>query len=188
MINDVGVIFAPATVWPRAAGSASTGHWLSRYLLLMVVAGCSASLMTTGRVTLRIAVPCMVYTAVVPAFQLASLAAVVRGALPFRRAAELFAIGNLLWMAVLLVFAACWAWLPAAYIYGHFNFIRSTGVALVLVWSAYVDYWFFRVALDRSPLTAVRDLAVQRLLCWTIGLTLWVGPAGWQLIVSAIGQ
>jgi hypothetical protein len=186
MTHDLAVVFSPVRAWPRAI-KASGGHWLSRYLLLMLVAGCSASLMTTGHVTLRIALPCMLYAAVAPMLQIASLAVVRRGALPLRRAAALFAISNVLWMATLLFVAALWAWGPATQLYHYIGWIRNTLAGLLVAWSAYVDYWFFRLALGRSPFAAARDLAVQRFLCWTVGMTLWVGPAGWQIVRSTIG-
>jgi len=33
----------------------------------------------------------------------------------------------------------------------------------------------------------VRDLAVQRLIAWTAGLAIFVGPAAWQVAASAVG-
>jgi hypothetical protein len=187
MSDDLRIVLTPAAAWPLAAKSPDSGHWFSRYLLLMIVTGCAASLLTAGRVTLRIALPCALYTALVPALQIGSLAVVLRGALPLRRAASLFAVGNLPWLFVLLAYAALWAWAPAPFLYRWFGWYRLTAFPLVL-WGAYVDYCLFRLVLGRTPLIALRDLAVQRFLCWVVGMTIWVGPAGWQIVRSSLGQ
>jgi hypothetical protein len=181
------VLLSPATAWDSAAKSPDRGRWLSTYLLLVVVTGCSASLMTAGRVTLRIALPCMVYTAIVPALQIGSLAPFCRGVLPVRRAAALFSLGNLLWMAALLAFAVAWAWAPAPFLYRRLVWARTIAAYLLVAYSGYVDYWFFRRVLGRERLAAARDLAIQRSLCWIPALTIWVGPAGWQMVGSVLG-
>jgi hypothetical protein len=36
-----------------------------------------------------------------------------------------------------------------------------------MLWSAYIDFWFFRTVLRASRAGAVRDVVVNRLLTWT---------------------
>jgi hypothetical protein len=38
---------------------------------------------------------------------------------------------------------------------------------VVILWSAYIDFWFFRTMLSANRAAAIRDVLVQRLLTWT---------------------
>ena len=45
---------------------------------------------------------------------------------------------------------------------------------MVLVWSGYIDFWFFRRIFGSTPARAVGDLLVQRVICWTAALAVFV--------------
>jgi len=63
----------------------------------------------------------------------------------------------------------------------------ATLVALAIAWSAYADFQFFRRNLKQSTWRAARDLVIQRAIAWTVGLTIFLGGAGYQTVASRLG-
>jgi len=110
---EAAVLVAPWRAWPRVSEIPS-GHWLARPLFALFVYGCAASLMTSGRVTLRLTVPAMLHGFYAPLLQMAALAVVCRGALPFRRAVDLFFAGHASTSLTFLAYAAAWGFAPTA--------------------------------------------------------------------------
>jgi len=148
--------------------------------------------MTSGRLTLRIVAPAMVYWSFIPLLEIASLAIVCRGRpaeLSFSRKVDLFFRNQwppLLW---LVLFAAVWAFLPAPAVIPWWSkrWLQDLSAAAALAWSARLDYGFFRYTLKRTPRQAALELSAQRLLSWIPAILIFVGPAAWQLIASELG-
>lgn len=166
--------------------------WLAlrRPLLLALMLACTVSLITSGRVTLRLLLPALVYWSVVPLCEIASLAAVSRGRkLPFALLIDTFFMGHTVWFLLLTAFAALWAFVPPVTASGwpFSNNIWHTAAWLALGWSAYVDFRFFQRVLGRSWRRAALELVVQRAICWTAALTIFLAPAGAQVVQSAFG-
>jgi hypothetical protein len=142
--------------------------------------------MTSGRLTARLVAGAMICGSFVPALEIASLAVACRRSIPWRRAVELFFAGHGPWSLWLLASAALWGFVPAPRIYPYAMAWRVSACAPFL-WSAYIDYWFFRAAAGRSAGGAARDLVVQRVIAWAPGAAIFVAPAGWQVVASALG-
>ena len=148
--------------------------------------------MTSGRITLRVAAPAFLYWSFIPLLQIASLAIVCRRRPPdisFSRAVELFSRANwplLLW---LVLFAAAWACLPAVTLIPWWSDrrVEYLSAAPALIWSARLDYSFFRHSLKRTPRDAALQLLSQRLLCWIPILAIFVASAGWSELAWRIG-
>jgi hypothetical protein len=134
--------------------------------------------------------PATLYWTFVPVCQIASLAVVARRRkMPFAHLIDSYFKSHTAWLLWVMAFAAIWAFVPAPTVYG-WMFLKSfwfASAALVFAWSAYVDFGFFRQVLGRPPGQAARELAIQRLLCWAVALAIFVAPAGWQVVASAIG-
>jgi hypothetical protein len=178
-------MLSPARAYVRLLKDDS-GHWLARPAFLLLAIGWAVSLMTEGRLTLRLMLPAMLYATLLPALEFASLAVVARGSIPFRRTVSIFFASHGPWLLWLVAWSACWGLIPATIMYRHVLDGRLSMIA-VFAWSAYLDYRFFRVVIGRSPLGAAHALAIQRLICWGPGLLIFVAPAGWQEIASTLG-
>ncbi len=185
----------PRVAWPRVAVlPAGGGRFLAwrRPLLVAFVLGCIVSLMASGRVTLRLAVPATIYWTFVPLCEIASLAAVCarrRGKVPFSRAIDLFFMGHGVWFLWLIGFAAVWAFRPAPQAFEWFGrpWVRYGPVFAAIAWSGYIDFWFFRAVFARTAAGAARDLLAQRLICWTSALALFLAPAAWTVLAPGLG-
>jgi hypothetical protein len=134
--SDLAVALAPARAWPRIAGLPSTHHWLARPLFALFLYGCAASLTMSGRVTLRVVPAAMLQAIYVPLLQMAALAVVCRGALPFRRAVDLFYAGQAPVSLFLLAFASAWGFAPSGQAYAQMVFWGPAAL-VALGWSAY---------------------------------------------------
>ena len=168
--------------------------WLAirRPLLTAFVFGCVASLITSGRLSLRLVAPATLYWTFVPLLEVAGLAAVwpwKRSPVSFARAIDLFFANNTPWSLWLCAFAAVWAFFPPALV---FAWTRNSwpwyaSALAVGVWCAWLDFRFFREMPSHTPARACRDLAVQRFIAWTGGIVWFMGSAAWQVFASRFG-
>jgi hypothetical protein len=147
-------------------------------LFLVFFFGCTVSLIASGRLTLRLVAGGAANASFVPLVEIAALAAVwgSRRQPAFSKAVSLFFLGHGPWLLWLLGFSALWSWMLPEQAFGD-AVIRWAWYAagLVLVWSAYIDFWFFRLVLDKSPLRAAWGVLLQRAISWTLGLLIFGG-------------
>ncbi len=172
----------PATTWTA----------LRRPMLVAVVFGCSFSLMDASRLTLRLALPAAIWWTFIPILEAAALfcaSARARSVRPWQRTVDQFFETHRPWLLWVAAFSAYWAFLPIATAFSWPERYRAWfwSAAAVTVWSAWLDYRFFRRALGLPRWPACRDLLLQRVISWTIGLAIFVGPAGYQTIASRLG-
>ena len=164
----------------RRVGFGNLWIALRRPLLVAVVLGCAMSLMTSGRLTLRLAAPAAVYWSFVPLLEIAGLAAVCGKRLRARTIDTFFA-GHGPWLLCVTLFAAWWAFVPAVKVFGQTTYPWIwVGLALVAIaWSGRLDFVFSRRVLGRTRTGAARDIAMQRAICWIGGLAIFAGTSGW---------
>lgn len=157
-------------------------HWLARPALSLLILACAVSIMASGRLTLRLVLPALVYGSFVPLLQMLSLA-IVRLPMPWRRAVDLFFAGHLPWSAWVLASALLWDLVPTRELFRYAGAWRWSAL-IPLLWSAHIDYGFFRQSAAPHPLLR---LVAQRAICWIPGALLFVAPAGWEVVSSAMG-
>jgi hypothetical protein len=166
-----------------------------RPLALLFVCGCVVSIWTSGRFSARLIVDGMVSFAFIPVFQILSFAAAYRlaprdttsGA--FAPAADQFFAGDRPWLIGLAGFAALrilltpvqagaapWPVWSAA----------QAAIGLAILWSARVDYSFFRRRAGAGSRDALRSLIVQRAISWTCSLVYFFGIAIWPVIADRL--
>jgi hypothetical protein len=148
--------------------------------------------MTSGRLSLRLALPAAIEWSFAPLLQVAALAAVwpwKRTDLTFARGIDSFFASQTVWSLWFCLFAAVWGILPPALV---FSWTRSprwwygSAIAAGLV-AAWLDYGFFRTVSRRSPALAVRDLIIERAIVWTAGLSLFLISSGTQVVAYRLG-
>jgi hypothetical protein len=168
--------------------------WLSlkRPLLFAFFLGCTVSFLTSGTLTLRLVGPAMIYWSFVPLIEIAALAAVCwsdRQNIPFPRLIDSFFKGYRPWLLWLVGMCAIWSLLSPPT--KSFDWTVSIvwldgGVALALAWSLYIDFSFFRSILRRSPAGAVRELALQRFISWSLIMAIIAAPTIWSDITGRL--
>ncbi len=165
---------------------------LKRPLFLAFLLGCTFSILTARTLTVRLIVPTMMYWTFVPLVEIVSLAAACwndRSNLPFPRLIDSFFRGYSPWLLWLVGMCAIWSLLlpPAK----SFDWTVSIvwllgGVALAIVWSLYIDFCFFRSVLRRSRTSAVRGLALQRFISWSLIMAIIAAPTIWSDITGTL--
>lgn len=163
-----------------------------RALLVAAVLGCCISLMTEGRLTLRLAAPSAIWWSFVPLLQIGCAAAahrIARPKLSLARTIDLSFLALGPWALWLIGYAAVWGFVSPVRIYGWQNDHRiwSWAAGLAAIWSAYIDFWFFRVVMGAGPLRAGGSLLLQRSVCLAVCLVIFVLSAGWQVVASGLG-
>jgi hypothetical protein len=154
---------------------------LKRPLFLAILHGCTVSFLTSGTLTLRLIGPATIYFAAVCWSN--------RQNVPFPRLIDLFFRGYGPWLLWLAGMCAIWACLsPSA---KSFDWTVSivwlgAGGALAVAWSLYVDFSFFRSVLRRSPAAAARELALQRLISWSLIMSIIAAPTIWSDITGRL--
>jgi hypothetical protein len=168
------------------------GAWLGwrRPLLVAVVLGCTMSLITSASLTLHLAGPATFYWGFVPLAEIAALAAVCRRTRrtgPFGRTVDLFFAGHGPWLFWLIGLCGIWSFVPPIQAYDFTRVWLYGAGAIVIVWSAYIDFCFFRFAMGKKPARAGGDLLVQRLVSWTIVVAVFGGPAIVPEVAARLG-
>jgi hypothetical protein len=162
--------------------------WLAcrRPLFVAFIIGCAVSLLTSGRLTLRLVLPATLYWTFVPLAEIAGLVFVWRARPPgasLPHAIDRYFRNSLLWLLWLTVFAAAWAFLPPAALFAwRTSKLVWYGSALtVAACSAYLDYRYFSGRGGRwsHPL---RALLLQRLIAWSLGLAWFMAPSIWSTV------
>jgi hypothetical protein len=168
--------------------------WLAmrRPLLFALVLGCTVSFAASGRLTLRLVVPAIIYSGLEILIEVLALAAVrvngVANTLPsFSRSLDLFFAGFGPWLLWMVSFAAIWA------LASPVNAFRWTGprwdsyvLAAIAIWSCYIDLCFFRYVFQATRRRAVRDLFVQRAISWTLAALIFGGGSLWSELVRSL--
>jgi hypothetical protein len=165
---------------------------LKRPLFLSFFLGCTVSFLTSGTLTLRLIGPATLYWSFVPLVEIAALASVCwsnRQNVQFSRLIDSFFRGYGPWLLWLVGMCAIWACLsPSVKSFdGTVSIVwLGAGGALAIAWSFYIDFSFFRSVLGRSPERAARDLALQRLISWSLIMSIIAAPTIWSDITGRL--
>jgi len=182
MSDELDVLLRPASAFERLANTSVRAAW-QRPLLFVFVCGCASSMATSSRVTLRLALPIALYSCLIPLIEIATLRWLLGRKIG--HAVDLFFMGHAAWSLWLITLAGIFALNDPITAY------RVTGppwgllsLLLVIAWSAYTDWCFFRCV---SPGRAGRNLAIQRVLCWSVGLLIFGGGSLWTGLRGLLG-
>jgi len=181
---DGWVMIQPRSAFAALARQpARSGIWLAakRPLFLALLIGCTISLVTFPGLNLRLAAGATIYWSFVPLAGIAALIAVCsrnRDRLSLARTIDLFFTGTGPWVIWLIGLCAIWSFLPPARAFAFSNpFWLYGGTAVAIVWSAWIDFCFFRVALGRGPAGAWGGLLLQRLISWSVVILIFGAPS-----------
>jgi len=191
---DAWVMVNPAAAYRfLAAQPLHRDIWLGlkRPLFVAFVLGCTVSLLASATLTPRLVGSASLYCCFVPFSETAALIAVCwreRYAVSFPRTIDAFFAGHGPWLLWLIGCCAIWGFLSPAQIFIPFQ-VWFDGVAvIVVVWSAFIDFWFFRIVLGRSSAGAARALLAQRALSWALILLIFGQPAIAPEVASWFGR
>jgi hypothetical protein len=173
-----------------ASQKTGRGLWLAlrRPLFVAFILGCGISLMTTGVLTLRLLISVTAYWTFVPAVEALGLIAVLRkpsGNASWAATIDRFFVGHGTWTLFMTVLAASLAFLPPQTAWRLLTTMWLVVLVVVLAWSGYVDFCFFRWVTGASRASATRRLLVHRLLTWTAIFIVFAVP---NLSPVALGE
>jgi hypothetical protein len=188
------VMLNPAAAY-RSLAQQPTGRgggWRGPVLVAFVL-GCTVSLIASASLTSRLAGPATIYWSFVPLAEIAALAVCWRGTRrrSFRQTVDLFFAGHGPWLFWLIGLCAIWSFVPPGDIGRVFLLTKAWllgGGAMAVVWSAYIDFWFFRFVMGSNPARAGRELALQRLISWTLIIAIFGGPAIPPEVAARLGR
>jgi hypothetical protein len=138
------------------------------------------SLFTTGTLTARLVGPTTVYWAFLPFVELLALLVLIgrRGRPPsLPQAIDTFFAGHAPWTLLLVGIAATWAFLPPQRAWELLTTLWVWTALLAVVWSARIDFCYFRTYLGASRRGALRDVLLWRALVWTAVLVVFAWPS-----------
>jgi hypothetical protein len=165
-------------------------------VFLCLVLGCVISLLSASVASVRLIGATAIYWSFVPIVEILALAVIVwrrRGVRTFATLIDAFFAGHAAWTLLLLVTGAVLAVAPPQYWWFLISRGGVAGVAIVAGWSAYVDLCFFRYVCSAPLKRAVADVALQRLITWTLIFWIFAVPgltpfSVIQKIVEAIAE
>lgn len=180
---DARVLVRPARTFAFIAANPPSGPaWrvaCGRPLLFAFAIGCVVSLGATGTLTARIAGPATVYWMFVPLVEIAALAAVARrrpAHVPFAAAIDAYFTGHAAWTLLLIGLIAAIAVSPPSAWWMLLTRFGLAGMLIVMMWSGYTNYCFYRVVLGSTRAAALRALALSRLITWVVVFAVFALP------------
>ena len=184
---EASVLVRPAATFRELAQEREDGMWVlvRRPLLLVLVIGCVVALQAGGRLSVRLIADGILSFAFAPLFEIVSLAIIARFGrrpLPFARLSDLFFVGNAPWLLWMFAFAAIRCFqtrmqataLPTPLFWGLLG-----SIVPFAIWTACIDFHFFRQVLQRSRRRAAGDLILERAIAWSCGIAYFLGHALW---------
>jgi hypothetical protein len=194
---EARVLLNPAVAFREMAQERSGGRWVlvRRPLLLAFTIGCAVSLLASGRLSVRLITDGAVSFAFVPVFEAAALAVVYQSGprrIRFTQAVDLFFAGNAPWLLLAIALGAFFSVLAPTEIPRWWTapprmWVVDGAFVPVMLWSAYIDFHFFREAMGRPSGRAVRDVILQRAIAWSCAIAYFFGIAIWPWIVARSG-
>jgi hypothetical protein len=153
---------------------------LRRPLFVACVLGCVASMLTAGAVTARLALSVPLYWSFVPITEMAAVLIVTaarRETMSRSRVIDLYFTGHGAWTLALLAIGLTLSSAPGRLMWQLLTTMAIAVLVLVIGWSAYIDYWFFRTIFAATPRRALRDTALVRLITWPVVFIVFALPA-----------
>jgi hypothetical protein len=189
---EARVLFDPARVFRDAARDGSRrGSWWRRPLALLFAFGCLVSILASGRLTARLILDGAVSFAFVAAIEIAAFAMarstggrrapVASPPASFSRDVDLFLVGNAPWFLWMVLVGAIFGAVPPRAL-GPWMSPALLGSLIPTVWSAWIDFHFFREVLQRSPSGARRAVLVNRAIGWVAAFGIFLGIAIWSYL------
>jgi hypothetical protein len=162
---------------------AKTWNSLRRPLLVGLMSGCMFSLWASQRLTLRHLVDGTLNGSLLLFGQFIAMAFVRRGTtISYSRAIDLYFSGFGPWLVWMIGMSAVWAFAPMqAFVWAGLRTILIS-VSLVVLWSAYIDFQFFRQVFKRSAMRAAWDLLQHRVVSWLIFMVIFGSGASPDLL------
>lgn len=176
-LPDSWVALRPASAYTALAVQTDPGSvWLAlkRPLFVSFVIGCVVTLIARDAFNPWLLASITLCWGLVPLSEALGFLLVAgneRRRLTVSQACDLFFCGHTPWLLWFTMFGIIWSSqaAPAAAMFpsSHVEWY-ALGTAITILWSLYIDYCFFRFALQRSRWRSLGNLAVQRLVSWTL--------------------
>jgi hypothetical protein len=188
---DAWTMCRPNRAFRYIASQPAGGGWwvaLRRPLFLAFTLGCGISLIATGVLTLRLVVSVATYWTFVPAIEALGLIAVLWRAprnASWAATIDRFFVGHGTWTLFMILFTVSLAFLPPQTAWRLMTTTWLFVLAVVLAWSVYVDFCFFRWICGASRASAARRVFIHRLLTWTAMFIVFAVP---DLSPAALGE
>ncbi|HET7217065.1 MAG TPA: hypothetical protein VFJ02_03420 [Vicinamibacterales bacterium] len=180
---DARVLAAPRHAFLAAAERAPhASRWTAtrRPLFVALVLGCVMSLLAASVVTARLAFPTALYWAFVPlveALAFIPLAHRWRARVPTSLLVDTFFAGHAPWTLFLIVMALATSMLGPSQWWFFITRVWLYAAGVVIAWSAYIDYCFWRQYLGATRGQAIRRLVIHRAIVWFVIFWIFAVPA-----------
>ena len=169
---DARVLVRPSAAYLAAVDRAARpGLWtaIRRPLFVALVLGCAMSMLASSVLTARLALPTALYWSFVPLVEtltLLPLARRRRAGVPPSVLIDVFFAGHGAWTLTLIVLGLTMNIVSPALWWFLITRVWLVAAGVVIAWSVYVDYWFWRHYLRATPGQALGRLAIHRAVVW----------------------
>jgi hypothetical protein len=185
--GEAHVLVHPVTTFRALRLDAAGGSPLRRPALLLLFLGCAVSFLASGRPSIRLIADGALSFAFVPFCELAGLAVslrVGRRRVPVTRAIDPFLTGNAPWLLWIVIISL--ASTVSRPILWTLHLFAVSGLPPA-IWSAIIDFHFFREITDADSRAAVQGVLVQRAVAWSLATLYFFGIAIWPEVAGRIG-
>jgi hypothetical protein len=186
---DARVLVRPATTYRALSNVDTRPRPVARLLGWLLVLGCTVSLGVSGRFSLRLIADGAASFTFLPIFCVAGFSTAYfisrERPLPFARALDLFLTGLLPWLLWLIALGTICTIVPPRRL-GPWIGPLEVSLAVPAIWSAVLDFHFFREVMARTPRAATWDLLVYRAVAWGGSTAYFLGIAIWYEVVPIV--
>jgi hypothetical protein len=190
MSPELRVMFGPSAAYAALAIEPAGGRWVAvrRPALVALITGTAFAILSTGRITISLAVSCAVCWSFVPALQLATAAAIMRpaqrGSLSTAQRLDLWFMGHAPWSLWMLLAVAGLTWSASVR-----QWMVIASVIVPVVWTAAIAIAFCRTVLGDTRGGARRRVALHQALTWTLVIAyIALASQVWPRFLALIGR
>jgi hypothetical protein len=97
-----------------------------------------------------------------------------------------FFVGHTPWLLWIVVSSLLPTFLPLTLTFTLMRYWLVGGALAALTWSLWIDFHFFRGILGESANRALRKLAVQRLISWTLIIAVFAYGSFWPSVLEKV--
>jgi hypothetical protein len=155
-----------------------------------MILGAGVSLLVASRLSVELLISLTLCWSFVPLAEIAGLLIVSTRShhIPLSQRVDLFCLSHAPWLIWIAIIGALGAFLPLLSIFKSLKAWTLMSGAVALIWSLWIDFYYFRVIEETNVREAIGKLIVQRIVSWSLIIAVFSYGSFWPSMLEVFGH